>query len=45
MESEDRARPHEYEGSFAPWEGSPWAQDCLGIMGPGQALRVACAPL
>lgn len=29
----------------APWEGSPWAQDCLGIMGPGQALRVACAPL
>lgn len=33
------------KGILAPRKGSPGAQDYLGIMGPGQALRVACAPL
>lgn len=30
---------------LTPWEGSPGAQDCLGIMGPGQALSRVCSSL
>lgn len=44
VESEDRAHPHGCGGS-SPWEGSPGAQGCLGIMGPGQALSRMCSSL
>lgn len=30
---------------LSPWEDSWGAQDCLGIMGPGQALSRVCSSL
>ena len=44
-DSEDRAHPPHVGILLSPWEDSSGAQDCLGIMGPGQALSRVCSSL
>lgn len=45
IESKDRVGPHRGGHSLGSLGGQPGAQDCLGIVGPGQALSRVCSSL
>lgn len=44
-DSEDRAHLPHVGILLSPWEDSSGDQDCLGIVGPGQALSRVCSSL